>query len=374
MAALSGPPARRRRTTSFPAGRHDLLTLALLGLTPAAAAALRRRAPVADILARPERHAGFLPARARERLRDGRARRAADEEEKRASRAGVRIVGLGEPEYPAWLEKTADPPLVLFVRGRLDPMEGAKSVAVVGARKVTPRGLALARTIARDLAARGLTIVSGLARGTDTAAHEGALDAGGRTVAVLGSGLDRPYPPENAPLLERIAEKGAVVSEMPLGTPPYKRHFPQRNRIIAGWSRGVVVVEATSTSGSLHTARCAVDEGREVMAVPGHPSEANAEGTNRLIAEGAALICGAGDVLAALELGTGTGTGTGEAAPRPPAEDALLRALTPDAPRGLEELRERSGLETPDLLARLSELEVASVVRRLPGALYVRHH
>jgi DNA processing protein len=243
-------------------------------------------------------------------------------------------------------------------------------VAVVGARAATPAGRSLARALSRDLAAAGATIVSGLARGIDTAAHQGAIDAQGRTVAVLGCGIDRVYPPENAALARAIEGKGALVSEFPLGTPPLPPHFPRRNRVIAGWSRGVVVVEAARRSGSLNTARTAVDEGRDVMAVPGHPSQPACEGTNQLLRDGAVLVRDARDV--AEELGfelPAAALGAGQ-----PSADPVLGALRPDAPSSLDDLRAKSGLETPELLARLSQLELRDEVRRLPGALFVRHH
>jgi DNA processing protein len=300
-------------------------------------------------------------------LRSGEARRRAEDEQRRADALGVRIVGCGEPDYPLLLTEIFDPPPVLYVRGRLEADEGARSVAVVGARAATPAGRALARAMSRELAAAGATIVSGLARGIDTAAHQGALDASGRTVAVLGCGLDRVYPPENAALARAIEADGAIVSEFPLATPPLPHHFPQRNRLIAGWSRGVVVVEAARRSGALNTARTAADEGRDVMAVPGHPSQAAWEGTNQLLRDGAALVRDARDVAA--ELGVELPTpGT------QPIQDPLLAALRRDAPLSLEALQARSGLETPELLARLSRLELRDEVRRLPGALFVRHH
>jgi DNA processing protein len=207
--------------------------------------------------------------------------------------------------------------------------------------------------------------VSGLARGIDTAANQGALDGGGRTVAVLGSGLDRLYPPENAPLARALAEVGAVVSEFPLGTSPWKANFPRRNRVIAGWARATVVVEAGARSGALSTARAALDEGREVMAVPGHPSQPGAEGTNALLRDGAALVRGAADVLSELGLAN-----PGDAA-EPPA-DGVLAALARGVPRGVDEIQARSGLALPALLARLAELEIGHAVVRLPGALFVR--
>jgi len=345
----------------------DLLTLALLSdVRPAAVRELCARVPLKDALLRPGDHPELLPASARARLASGEARRLAEEERRRCQALGIAIVGRDDADYPAFLRLTFDPPPVLYVRGRLRATEGPVSVAIVGSRAATAAGRALARGMARELAAAGATIVSGLARGIDTAAHLGALDAGGRTVAVLGSGLDRPYPPENEKLSATLAENGAVVSEFPLGAIPHPANFPRRNRVIAGWSRVVVVVEAAEKSGALGTARVALDEGREVFAVPGHPSQATSAGCNRLIRDGALLVRGGADV--AEEIGL--------AAPVAPdaatGDDVLLRALRGDAPSSLEELGRRSGLETPALLARLTELELADKVRRLPGALFVR--
>jgi DNA processing protein len=240
-------------------------------------------------------------------------------------------------------------------------------VAVVGARAATPRGIAFAGAMARDLARWGATVVSGLARGIDTAAHAGALEGGGRTVAVQGCGLDRVYPKENADLASRIAETGAVVSEFPLGAPPLPEHFTRRNRVIAGWSRAVVVVEAAARSGALNTARWAAEEGRDVFAVPGHPTQPMAAGANQLIRDGAGLVRNAEDV--AQELGL-------RPAPvaAPLTGDPILEALPGDAPATLEELAARSGLETPALLARLTDLELKEAIRRLPGPLFVRQH
>lgn len=345
----------------------DLLTLALLpDVGPATVRQLCALAPARDILLRPSDHAGLLPAPARAELAAGTARQRAEAEQRRCRAMGVALVGRDDADYPQHLRQVYDPPPVLYVRGVLRADEGPTSVAVVGSRAATPQGRALAGRLARDLAATGVTVVSGLARGIDAAAHRGALEAGGRTVAVLGSGLDRPYPPENAGLATAIAEGGgAVVSEFPLGTAPLPGHFPRRNRVIAGWSQAVVVVEAAERSGALVTARVALEEGREVLAVPGHPSQPASAGCNQLIKDGAALVRDALDV--AREIGL-----CPEVAPDPAPGDHVLRALRGDAPSSLEELRERSGLETPALLARLSELELASKVRRLPGALFLR--
>ena len=345
----------------------DRLTLTLLpGLGPRRRRDLLARGPLGDVLARPDENADLLPAAARRALRSGEARRRAESEQSRAKARGFRIVGSDEPDYPEWLGRTYDPPPVLFVRGALVPGEGERSVALVGCRAATPQGLTFARALGRELAEEGLTVVSGLARGIDTAAHRGALEARGRTVAVLGSGLERVYPEENAPAADAIAGSGgAVVSELPLDTGPWKGNFPRRNRVIAGWGRAVVVVEAGERSGALITARLALEEGREVMAVPGHPTWAGAAGTNALLRDGAVVVRHAGDVLEALGLES-------RPAVEAESEDEVLAAMRHDAPSSVEEIAGRCGRALPELLAHLGELELAARVRRLPGALFVR--
>ncbi len=345
---------------------QELLTAALLPhFGPRRYRELVARVSLAEALAHPKEHGDLFSRAAVEDLRTGRARDRAEAELRRARIAGIQIVGLQDSEYPDLLAHIYDPPLVLYVKGRLVPGEGATSVAVVGSRAVTPQGAGLARVLARDLATAGLTIVSGLARGTDTAAHKGALAGSGRTVAVLGSGLDRVYPPENAGLANEVARDGAVVSEFPLGTNPAPGLFPRRNRVIAGWGRAVVVVEAGERSGALITARAALEEGREVFAVPGHPSQAGAAGTNQLIRDGAALVRHAGDV--AGELGFDLDT-----QPSGSGGEGLLAHLSSDVPRGLDEIQQRSGLAMPDLLRQLSLLEMEERARRLPGTLFMR--
>jgi DNA processing protein len=345
----------------------DLLTATLLpGMGPRRIRELANRGPLRATLARPEDHADLLTAPARSALRSGAAARGAAAELETARRQEITILGWGHPRYPTLLRQAYDPPPILFVRGELPP-EGdhAPAIAVVGARAASLPGRALARVIARDLAAAGATVLSGLARGIDTAAHEGALQARGRTVAILGSGLDRLYPAENAPLAAAIAGSGAVVSEFPFGTPPHAANFPKRNRVLAAWSRAVVVVEAGARSGALITARCALEEGREVMAVPGHPSQRGAEGPNQLLKDGAALVRNAADIAA--ELGFEMGP-LAEA----PRGGGLLEILRQDAPFSPDELCERSGRGLPEVLAELGRLEVEALVRRLPGPLYLR--
>lgn len=344
----------------------DLLTLTLLpDVGPRTLRDWAALGPLADVC----RAAGDVPgisAPTRALLESGAARRTAEAELERARKAGVRITGWDDDEYPWYLRQIYDPPAVLYSRGRITAREGAGAVAVVGSRSASVHGVALARAMARELGRAGVTVVSGLARGIDTAAHAGTVEGGGRTVAVLGSGLAHIYPRENEALVDRIVDRGgAVVSEFPLLTTPLPGHFPRRNRVIAGWSRAVVVVEAAQRSGALGTARCALDEGREVFAVPGHPAHTGSSGTNALIRDGARLVRDAADVLAELDL-----------APSSPSVettgDPVLAALRADAPASLEELEARCGTAVPDLLAHLTRLELAAQVRRLPGPLFVR--
>jgi len=346
----------------------DLLTLSLLpGVGPKTVREIVRRSPRPGLPARPEDLEDLLGAPARQQLATGEATRRARDEADRAARLGLGLVGWDDPDYPALLRASFDPPPVLYVKGKLPSFPEPGAVALVGSRGSSAKGRALARGLAAELAATGFVIVSGLARGIDTAAHEGALVGKGQTVAVLGSALDRLYPPENAPLADRIAAQGAVISEFPLGTAPLPGHFPRRNRVIAALCRGTVVVEAAARSGALITARFALEEGREVMAVPGHPGDRGAEGTNALIRDGAALVRGAEDV--AQELGVTIASASDASTT---ASDGLLGTLRPDRPLSLDELVAQSGRPAPDLLAELGVLEVRARVRRLAGGLYLR--
>jgi len=296
-----------------------------------------------------------------------RARQLATEETERAARLGVRIISRAEPGYPMALRSLFDPPLALYVQGPLEAVLALPAAAVVGSRDATPRGCSLAFALARDLARSGVLVVSGLARGIDAAAHEGALAGGGPTLAVQGRGLDAVYPAENTPLAKRLLERGGVlVSEHAIGVGPKPFHFPRRNRILAGFARAVVVVEAALKSGALVTARLALDAGRDVLAVPGHPFDPRARGTNALIRDGAGLVRDAQDVLDALGL-------IASAQPAPATiDDAVLQAVPSGQAVSIEELAETSGVPTPGLLARLSELELRGRITRLPGPLFVR--
>src|SRR2546425_1233988 len=259
-------------------------------------------------------------------------REAARDELDRARRQGAAVLTLEDESYPPLLRASSDPPLLLYVWGELRP-EDVLAVSIVGSRRATDHGLHVARQIGRDLAASGFAVVSGLARGIDAAGHAGALEGGGRTLAVLGSGLDRIYPVEHRRLAESIAPSGAVLTEFPLGAAPLKRHFPERNRLIASLSWATVVVEAARDSGSLITADLAADEGRTVFAVPGALDEPNAEGTNGLLRKGGLVCRGAADVLEDLAPQV-VEAGVSGAASRPPQPTLPGRApaRTPPAP------------------------------------------
>jgi len=242
-------------------------------------------------------------------------------------------------------------------------------LAIVGSRNPTPQGQANAHQFAQALSQTGVCIVSGLALGVDGAAHEGALEGGSPTIAVVGTGLDRVYPKRHLNLAHRIAAQGAIVSEYPLGTPPLAAHFPQRNRLIAGLSQGTLVVEAALQSGSLITARLAAEQGREVFAIPGSIHAPQSKGCHALIRQGAKLVESANDILEDLRLPTSSSLPFD--APSSAKEDALLEALGHD-PVSLDALQARTGLDTATLQARLLELELEGQVGRLPGGLLQR--
>jgi DNA processing protein len=300
--------------------------------------------------------------------------RAASDQAKAADACDARLVLLGDTGYPASLRPIDLPPPFLLVRGEILREDGL-ATAIVGSRRATPYGVRMAERLGGDLAARGVTVVSGLARGVDTAAHRGALAAGGRTLAVLGSGVDVVYPPENRRLAGEIVGAGAVVSQFPMGTAPLAHHFPARNRVIAGLALGTVVVEAAERSGALITARCAGELGREVYAVPGNVAVAGSQGTNRLIQDGAKLVQGWEDVVAEWprewQRALRTPGITGEGAPMEPGARGVL-ALLCDEPVALDVVVERSGLPPGQVSAELTTLELQGLVRRVAGQHFVR--
>jgi DNA processing protein len=307
------------------------------------------------------------------------ARGDADRALARAARRGIVPLVLGTAGYPQALEAIVDPPVVLWCRG-LEPDGGPgggldgctdSAVAVVGARAATAYARAVAARLGTDLADRGVTVVSGLARGVDVAAHGGALESAGDwcTVAVLGCGVDVTYPPEHGEMAEAIAGRGAIVSEFPPGTPPRAEHFPRRNRVISGLARAVVVVEASARSGALITADYALDQGRDVLAVPGNVLTGRNRGGHSLLRDGAKIVEDADDILEELRFGPARRPRNG--APPAGARDALLRCMESGESYALEDLTRESGLDAAALLPRLLELELAGRVRR-DGAQFVR--
>lgn len=282
---------------------------------------------------------------------------------------GNRLLTLLDAGYPPLLAEIADPPLLLYIRGRADLLEGA-ALAIVGSRNASVQGQANARAFARALAEAGVTIVSGLALGIDTAAHDGALHGCASTVAVIGTGADRIYPARNAALARRIAQEGCMVSEYPLGMPPRPEHFPQRNRIISGLTAGVLVIEAAAGSGSLITARMAIEQGRDVFALPGSIHAALSKGCHQLIREGAQLVECVDDVLLALSMAPLV-----RAAQATPAVEAgpLLDLLGAD-PIHIDAILAHGALSASALSAQLLTLELAGVVVRLPGGMLQRVH
>ncbi len=278
------------------------------------------------------------------------------------------LLCLADAEYPQTLLQTADPPLLLFVQGRVALFD-SPSLAVVGSRRPTPQGSEIARELAAELARQGLTVVSGMALGIDAAAHEAALDAGAGSIAVVGTGLDQVYPARHRQLARRLSVEGLLVSEFPLGTPPLSANFPQRNRIIAGISRGTLVIEAALRSGSLITARLAVEAGRDVFAVPGSIRSPQSQGCHALIKQGAKLVESAQDVLDELAMPASPRDAAAAADDTPAG--ALIDALGHD-PVSLDALLARTGLSVEALGAALLELELAGKVARLPGQLFQR--
>lgn len=345
--------ARRRRGPAL----HTLLGTDGAGSD---AAAVPDTLPVALALAGDE-----APDRVADRLRE-QARSALD----RAAARGIVAIPWGDPRFPPLLAAIPDPPLALWVVG--DPGTLClPGVAIVGSRAASPYGIEAASRLAGELAAAGMTIVSGLARGVDSAAHRGALAAGAITVAVLGSGADVIYPPEHRGLAGAISADGAVVSEYPPGVPPLKQNFPSRNRIISGLSLGVVVIEAADHSGSLITAARANEQGRHVMAVPGNILSGRFRGSHALLRDGAGVVDGAADVLA--ELGASSLRSLCAAAPRDDAaRDQVLRAMAAGEAYDLDTLTAETGLAPPALLPRLLDLELGGRVRRVGGGRFMR--
>ena len=284
--------------------------------------------------------------------------------------AGRIVIALGDPRYPPRLLDTADPPLLLYAQGRVDLLQ-ADSIAIVGSRNPTPQGTLNARDFAHAFGEAGWVVVSGLALGIDGAAHEGALAAGAGTIAVVGTGLDRVYPRRHLDLAHRIARDGLMLSEYALGTPALAPHFPQRNRLIAGLSSGTLVVEAALQSGSLITARMALEAGREVLAIPGSIHSPQSRGCHALIKQGAKLVESAGDVLDELPAQSGARPRAASEVADVGAGDPLLAAMGYEL-MSLDTLVARTGWSAHALNIRLLDLELSGQVARLPGQLFQR--
>ncbi len=336
-----------------------------------------------------------MPAKSAQFVADGRALIAAEGEMKRVAEAGGSVIAFEDEEYPERLREIYDPPAVLWLRGSVELLS-RPGIAVVGTRQPSPYGAGMAELLSRDLANRRLTILSGMARGVDTAAHKGAIDAGGKTVAVWGTGIDVVYPKENKKLAESIvASGGTIVSEYPLGTFPAPQNFPVRNRVLSGMSVGVLVIEAGEYSGTRITARCAMEQNRDVYAVPGNVTNKNAWGPNTLIKQGAKLTASWEDVWEDLpsvmrqqledEIGVAGSDESkrgGSASlfeepggrPMPEHERTVFQRLRHDEPVQLDELIEvlEAELGSAEIFAALFELELAGRVKQMPGKNYVR--
>lgn len=317
-----------------------------------------------------ELRATGLDGRAVQALVQVRQRLDLDAEIARVDQAGLSLLSLDDPAYPRLLREIDGPPLLLYVRGELTA-DDEWAVAVVGTRRATHYGREAASRLAGELAGQGITIVSGLAYGIDTVAHQAALDAGGRTIAVLGCGLDTIYPTANTRLAHDITRRGALISEHPLGTRPEARHFPARNRIVSGLSLGVLVVEAPRDSGALITANMAGEQGRDVFAVPGNIYNSGSAGVHYLIQNGAKLVTGVADILEELNLKTVVEQRAVQVAlPEDETERALLGHLSAD-PTHIDEISRAAALPLPAVSATLALMELKGLVRQVGGMKYV---
>jgi DNA processing protein len=318
-----------------------------------------------------ELRAAGLDARALANLFEARERMDPEQELNKVLAQGYHVITWEDEAYPSRLLEVDAPPPVLYAWGEVTPQD-RWAAAVVGTRRPTPYGVAVARDLGAVLAGGGVTVVSGLARGIDATAHQAALEAGGRTIAVLGSGLDRIYPPENRRLAEAIAGSGAVVTDYALGTAPESGNFPPRNRIISGLSMAVVIVEAGEGSGALITADFALEQGREVFAVPGSIFQRTSRGTNLLIRSGARPLVAVEDVLEALNLeAVARQEAVSEALPQDETEARVLAALTSE-PVHVDEVQARCGLPASQVSASLAMLELKGRARQVGGMQYVR--
>ncbi len=330
---------------------------------------------------------GLKPETIRE-LHDSEILEKANAEIERLEQLGARVVTLNDEEYPPLLREIHDPPIALYVRGDLKKACDQPCLAVVGSRRSSTYGLNAAQSLSRDLAANGLTIISGMARGIDASAHRGALEAGGLTIAVVGTGLEMTYPKEHKKLEDEIAASGAVISEFPLGTPPLPQNFPYRNRVLSGLGFGVLIVEAAEHSGSLITARLAYEQGREVFAVPGNITSQTSFGPNYLIKDGAKLVQQWQDVVEELPrdvkekiLGVRRPKQDDEQSNVQPIFEAVALTederrvfdlLTADVPSHVDQLLISSGMNSSELMTALLGLEMKDRIKQLPGKSFIK--
>ncbi len=290
-----------------------------------------------------------------------------DAQLKKLDAGGIKIVSFSDKDYPETLKNIEDAPIALYIKGRI-LKEDRYAVAIVGSRKYSSYGKLAAEKLSSELSSMGFTIVSGMARGIDTLAHTAAVKSGGRSIAVLGSGIDVPYPPENRGLMEKLAASGYVISEFPAGTPPEKENFPKRNRIISGLSLGVLVVEATVDSGSLITASCALEQGKEVFAVPGNINYTNSKGTNDLIKKGAKLVQSAEDVIEELAPVLKGYIRTREKANiELSVEEKRLCDIMTAEPKHVDMLSRESKMPAQKVLGILLSLELKGIVKQAEG-------
>ncbi|MFC1555129.1 DNA-processing protein DprA [candidate division KSB1 bacterium] len=327
-----------------------------------------------DQIARLDKFDTALANQVKKSLNDNKLSEKVENQLRTLEKHSGRIITLWDEEYPENLKNIYNPPVLLFVKGNILKSD-KNSVAVVGSRNVSDYGKLSAERISEDLASKGLTINSGMASGIDAFAHKGAINAGGRTLAVLGCGIDIVYPAENVSLYKEVVKNGAIISEFPLGTKPWPGNFPARNRIISGLSLGTVVVEAAKRSGALITASAALEQNREVFAIPGNISSSRSEGTNALIRDSAAkLVQNAGDIIAELNLND---TGRKPEEPESPPvkltkDENKVYSLVGNEPILVDKMSQKTGVLPQILLTHLLTLELKGLVRKLPGNKYIR--
>lgn len=363
---------------------QDWLTLTFLpglGCTRIHRLLLEFETPAAVLSARPEQlgQVAGVSGKLVRHLKDpgvmDAARHRADLELQRLPGHELQLLSLDDPQYPAWLKTIEDPPLLLYCRGDITLLKH-QSVALVGSRAATSYGRRVSRELARDLSGRSICVVSGMALGIDGEAHAGGLSGPGSTIGVLGCGIDIVYPRQHESLFREVGDKGLLVSEYPLGSPPEGFRFPERNRIISGLAAGVVVVEASLKSGSLITARLALEQGREVFAVPGRIDSVKSEGPHRLLQQGAKLVHVVDDIIDELRLAGSTGDFSAAVEnPEPPAvsnDEQVLLDLLEVYPVSIDELVRHSGRPAGDVFDLLLRLELKGMVRQLPGQQYER--